>query len=252
VDLGLTGRVFLVSGGSRGLGRATAEVLVAEGARVVLSGRDPEAIRSTTESLGTDRAIGLTVDNADTSAPERLIATAVAKFGRIDGALLSVGGPPGGSSAQVTDEQWRDAFESVFLGTVRLARAVASSVSAGGALAFVLSTSVRVPIPGLGLSNGLRPGLAMVAKEMSLEFGPRGLRVNALLPGRIDTDRVRQLDAATGDPAASGRRAISVVPLGRAGSPEEFGRVAAFVLSPAASFVSGAMIPVDGGATRAL
>lgn len=252
MDLGLTGRVFLVSGGSRGLGRATAEVLVAEGARVVLSGRDPEAIRSTTESLGTDRAIGLTVDNADTSAPERLIATAVAKFGRIDGALLSVGGPPGGSSAQVTDEQWRDAFESVFLGTVRLARAVASSVSAGGALAFVLSTSVRVPIPGLGLSNGLRPGLAMVAKEMSLEFGPRGLRVNALLPGRIDTDRVRQLDAATGDPAASGRRAISVVPLGRAGSPEEFGRVAAFVLSPAASFVSGAMIPVDGGATRAL
>jgi len=252
VDLGLTGRVFLVSGGSRGLGRATAEVLVAEGARVVLSGRDPEAIRATTESLGTDRAIGLTVDNADTSAPERLIATAVAKFGRIDGALLSVGGPPGGSSAQVTDEQWRDAFESVFLGTVRLARAVASSVSAGGALAFVLSTSVRVPIPGLGLSNGLRPGLAMVAKEMSLEFGPRGLRVNALLPGRIDTDRVRQLDAATGDPAASGRRAISVVPLGRAGSPEEFGRVAAFVLSPAASFVSGAMIPVDGGATRAL
>ncbi len=252
MDLGLTGRVFLVSGGSRGLGRATAEVLVAEGARVVLSGRDPEAIRATTESLGTDRAIGLTVDNADTSAPERLIATAVAKFGRIDGALLSVGGPPGGSSAQVTDEQWRDAFESVFLGTVRLARAVASSVSAGGALAFVLSTSVRVPIPGLGLSNGLRPGLAMVAKEMSLEFGPRGLRVNALLPGRIDTDRVRQLDAATGDPAASGRRAISVVPLGRAGSPEEFGRVAAFVLSPAASFVSGAMIPVDGGATRAL
>lgn len=252
MDLGLTGRVFLVSGGSRGLGRATAEVLVAEGARVVLSGRDPEAIRATTESLGTDRAIGLTVDNADSSAPERLIATAVAKFGRIDGALLSVGGPPGGSSAQVTDEQWRDAFESVFLGTVRLARAVASSVSAGGALAFVLSTSVRVPIPGLGLSNGLRPGLAMVAKEMSLEFGPRGLRVNALLPGRIDTDRVRQLDAATGDSAAAGRRAISVIPLGRAGSPEEFGRVAAFVLSPAASFVSGAMIPVDGGATRAL
>ncbi len=252
MDLGLTGRVFLVSGGSRGLGRATAEVLVAEGARVVLSGRDPTAIRATTEALGTDRTLGLTIDNADASAPERLIATAVAKFGRIDGALLSVGGPPGGSASQVSDDQWRDAFESVFLGTVRLARAVASSVSAGGALAFVLSTSVRVPVPGLGLSNGLRPGLAMVAKEMSLEFGPRGLRVNALLPGRVDTDRVRQLDAATGDPAAAGRRAIGAIPLGRAGSPEEFGRVAAFVLSPAASFVSGAMIPVDGGATRAL
>lgn len=252
MDLGLTGRVFLVTGGSRGLGRATAEVLVAEGARVVLSGRHEPAIRMASEALGTDRAIGLAVDNADPRAPERLIATAVAKFGRIDGALISVGGPPPGASSQVEDEQWRDAFETVFLGSVRLARGVAAAVSADGSLAFVLSTSARAPIPGLGLSNGLRPGLAMVAKEMSLEFGPRGLRVNALLPGRIDTERVRNLDAATPDPAAAARRAVAGIPLGRAGRPEEFGRVAAFVLSPAGSYLSGAMVPVDGGATRSL
>lgn len=251
MDLGLTGRVFLVTGGSRGLGRATAEVLVAEGARVVLSGRNPTAITSTTEALGTDRAIGLPLDNADRRAPEQLIATAVAKFGRIDGALLSVGGPAPGASSQLADDQWRGAFETVFLGTVRLARAVASAASPDGSIAFVLSTSVRVPISGLGLSNGLRPGLAMVAKEMSVEYGPRGLRVNALLPGRIDTDRIRQLDGEGDDPGTA-RRATAAIPLGRNGRPEEFGRVAAFVLSPAASYLSGVMLAVDGGATRSL
>lgn len=251
MDLGLSGRVFLVTGGSRGLGRATAEVLVAEGARVVLSGRDPATIRTTTEALGTDRAIGLPTDNGDRRGPEQLIATAVAKFGRIDGALLSVGGPEAGASSQLEDDQWRDAFETVFLGTVRLARAVASAVAGDGSIAFVLSTAVKVPIPGLGLSNGLRPGLAMVAKEMSVEFGPRGLRVNALLPGRIDTDRVRQLDAA-GDDSAAVRRSTATIPLGRMGRPEEFGRVATFLLSPAASYLSGVLLSVDGGATRAL
>lgn len=251
MDLGLSGRVFLVTGGSRGLGRATAEVLVAEGARVVLSGRDPATIRTTTETLGTDRAIGLPMDNGDRRGPEQLIATAVAKFGRIDGALLSVGGPEAGASSQLEDDQWRDAFETVFLGTVRLARAVASAVAGDGSIAFVLSTAVKVPIPGLGLSNGLRPGLAMVAKEMSVEFGPRGLRVNALLPGRIDTDRVRQLDAA-GDDSAAVRRSTATIPLGRMGRPEEFGRVATFLLSPAASYLSGVLLSVDGGATRAL
>lgn len=250
MDLGLTGRVFLVSGGSRGLGRASAEVLVAEGARVVVTGRDPETIRAAAVALGTDRAIGLAADNADPRAPERLIATAVAKFGRIDGALLSTGSPPPGAASRVGDDEWRDAFETLFLGTVRLARAVAAAVAGDGSLAFVLSSSVRVPVAGSGVSNGLRPGLAMVAKEMSLEFGARGVRVNGLLAGRIETDRVRQSEPDDGGQAA--RRAAATIPLGRAGSPEEFGRVAAFVLSPAASYLSGAMVAVDGGATRAL
>jgi len=250
VDLGLADRVFLVTGGSRGLGRATAEVLVAEGARVVLSGRDPETVARAATELGSERALGLAVDNTDARAAERLIATAVAKFGRLDGALLSTGGPVAGSVASLTDQQWRTAFESVFLGVVRLARAVAAHAGAGSSLALVLSSSVAAPIPGLSLSNGLRPGLAGLTKDMAGEFGPRGLRVNALLPGRIETDRTRDLDAHAGGPAT--RRSAAAIPLGRSGRPEEFGRVAAFVLSPAASYVHGALLAVDGGSTRSL
>lgn len=245
MDLQLTDRVFLVTGGSRGLGRATAEVLVAEGARVVISGRDAGTVARTAAELGTDRALGLAVDNADGRAAERLIATAVAKFGRLDGALLSTGGPPAGSVTTLTDQQWRSAFETVFLGVIRLARAVASQVTDGGSLALVLSTSVTAPIAGLSLSNGLRPGLAGLTKDMAAEFGPRGLRVNALLPGRIETERSRELGGAA-------RRPPTAIPLGRSGRPEEFGRVAAFVLSPAASYVDGALIPVDGGSTRSM
>ena len=116
----------------------------------------------------------------------------------------------------------------------------------------MLSSSVRSPIPGLAVSNGLRPGLAMVAKSMADELGARNVRVNGLLPGRIDTDRLRELDERTGRPGPARRDSEARIPLGRYGRPEEFGRVAAFVLSPAASYLSGAMVPVDGGAIRAL
>jgi 3-oxoacyl-[acyl-carrier protein] reductase len=251
MDLGLDGCVFIVSGGSRGLGLATARVLVAEGARVVLSGRDGHAVLAASAQLRTDLAIGIAADNADPQAAERLVAAAVARFGRLDGALVSVGGPPGGRVDQVDDASWRAAFESVFLGSLRLARAVAGQLPPrGGAIAFVLSTSVREPLPGLALSNGLRPGLAMVAKEMADELGPRNIRVNGLLPGRIATDRLRGRDTAR--PEADVAAARAAVPMGRDGTAQEFGRVAAFVLSPAASYLTGAMIPVDGGVLRGL
>jgi 3-oxoacyl-[acyl-carrier protein] reductase len=116
----------------------------------------------------------------------------------------------------------------------------------------VLSSSVRSPLPHMAISNGLRPGLAMVAKTLADELGPAGVRVNGLLPGRIGTDRVAELDAATGDPERARLAALEQIPLGRYGDPEEFGRVAAFLLSPASSFVSGAMVPVDGGMLRSL
>ena len=122
----------------------------------------------------------------------------------------------------------------------------------GGSIAFVLSSSVRAPLADMAISNGLRPGLAMVAKTLADELGPAGVRVNALLPGRVGTDRVAELDAATGDADAARASAMSAIPLGRYGEPEEFGRVAAFLLSPASSFVSGSMLPVDGGMLRAL
>jgi 3-oxoacyl-[acyl-carrier protein] reductase len=174
----------------------------------------------------------------------------MSSYGRLDGALLSVGGPPQGPALSLTDEQWRSAFDSVFLGAVRLARAVVDALPAeGGALAFVLSTSVKAPIAGLAASNGLRPGLAMLAKTMADELGPQDVRVNGLMPGRVRTDRILELD---GDDPEVPKRIASGIPLRRYGEPAEFGRVAAFLLSPAASYVTGAMVPVDGGAVRAL
>lgn len=242
MDLGLTDRVYLVTGGSRGLGYATASALVAEGAKVVLTGRSPERVSAAAAELG---AVGAACDNADPATPGRLLAVAREVYGRVDGLLVSVGGPPPGSVTSASDEQWRDAFESVFLGAVRLAREVAASLGDGGSIAFVLSSSVRVPIAALGISNGLRPGLAMVAKSMANELGPRGVRVNGLLPGRIATDRMAMLDErSTPEQRAA---TLAAIPLGRPGEPEEFGRVAAFVLSPAASYLTGSMIAVDGG-----
>lgn len=252
MDLDLTDRVFLVTGGARGLGRATAECLVAEGARVVISGRSDESLTAAVAALGEERALSLVADNADPATPGRLLAAARDTWGRVDGALLSVGGPPPGPVAAVTDEQWTVAFETVFLGAVRLAREIGAALPHGGSLALVLSSSVRAPLANMAVSNGLRPGLAMVAKNLADELGPAGVRVNALLPGRVGTDRVAELDAATGDPEAARERAVAGIPLGRYGEPEEFGRAATFLLSPAASFLSGVMLPVDGGMLRAL
>jgi 3-oxoacyl-[acyl-carrier protein] reductase len=133
-----------------------------------------------------------------------------------------------------------------------LATSIAAELGDGGSIAFVLSTSVKAPIPGLGISNGLRPGLAMAAKTLADELGPRGIRVNGLLPGRVDTERIKELDALSGDPETARVRGAAAIPLGRYGEPAEFGRVAAFLLSPAASYLTGVMVPVDGGISRGL
>lgn len=247
MDLGLKDRVYVVTGATRGLGNATARELVADGAKVIVSGRDEESVAEAAAELGPN-AVGVAVDNADPAAAARLIGAAREHFGRFNGVLVSVGGPPAGFVADNTDEQWQTAFESVFLGAVRLARAAAAEMEAGGVIGFVLSGSVYEPIPGLTISNGLRPGLAGFAKSLSDELGPRGIRVVGLLPGRIDTDRVRQLDALSADPEATRAASESRIPLRRYGAPEEFGRVAAFLMSPAASYLTGVMVPVDGGA----
>lgn len=241
MDLGLNERVFVVTGGARGLGRATADTLVAEGARVVLSGRHQDTLDAAVAELG-EQATGVATDNADPATPGRLIAAAKEKWGRLDGALISVGGPPTGTVSETSDEAWTRSFESVFLGAVRVAREVADALGDGGTITFVLSSSVRSPLPNMAISNGLRPGLAMTAKALADELGPRGIRVNGLLPGRVATERLLEL----------GANSAEGIPLGRVGEPAEFGRVAAFLMSPASGFVSGAMVPVDGGMVRAL
>ncbi|MET8553598.1 SDR family oxidoreductase [Streptomyces sp. NPDC004959] len=239
MDLGLKDRVFAVTGATRGLGYATAEALVAEGAKVVVTGRKQESADAAAARLGAG-AVGVGGDNADPVLPGRLVATARERFGRFDGVLVSVGGPPPGFFGDLDDEGWRASFESVFLGAVRLARTAAAELGEGGAIGFVLSSSVHEPIPGLTLSNGLRPALAGVAKSLASELGPRGIRVFGVLPGKIDTARIRELHGGPADPSG--------IPLGRLGTPEEFGRTTAFLLSPAASYVTGVMLPVDGGA----
>jgi 3-oxoacyl-[acyl-carrier protein] reductase len=252
MDLGLADRVYILTGASRGLGFATAEALVADGAKVVVSARDADRLAGAVAALGDSSATGVVADLADPAAPQQLIDAAMSRYGRLDGALVSVGGPALGSVASLSDEQWRHAFETVFLGSIRLARTVAGALSDGGAIALVLSTSVKSPLPGLGLSNGLRPGLAMAAKDMANEFAPGGIRVLSLMPGRVLTDRNRELFAATGDAAAAQKDIEDKVPMGRLGEPGEFGKVAAFVLSPAASYLTGLSLPVDGGLLAAL
>ncbi|MGI8577820.1 MAG: SDR family oxidoreductase [Nocardioidaceae bacterium] len=252
MDLGLTDRVYIVTGGTRGLGKAAAHALVAEGAKVVVSSRSAGNVEACVAELGAGSTVGVVADNADVQTPGALVSAARQRFGRLDGMLISVGGPPAGSLLGMTDEQWRASFESIFLGALRLATTVAPELPSGGSIVFVLSTSAKQPIANLAMSNGLRPGLAMAAKTLADELGPRGIRVNGLLPGRVNTERVQELDAATDDPAKALAAHTKTIPLRRYGRPEEFGRAAAFLLSPGSAYITGAMLPVDGGLTRPL
>jgi len=244
MDLGLSGRAFVVTAASSGLGRASAAALVAEGARVVVVARRGEVLTELTHDLdrlapsgpdGGPAAVALTGDVGDPATGPRACALALDTFGRLDGALVSVGGPPAGSVRSTTAEQWRSAFDAVFLAALGVTEAVLQAGTAPDlAVGWVLSTSV------------------MLVKQLSDEVGPDGTRVVGLMPGRVDTERVRHLDGLAEDPAAARRTAEAGIPLRRYGRPEEFGRVAAFVLSPAASYLTGCVIPVEGGALRTL
>ncbi|MGI9136810.1 MAG: SDR family oxidoreductase [Candidatus Nanopelagicales bacterium] len=257
MDLELDSRVFIVSGGSKGLGRATAQSLVREGAKVVLLARDSDRVESVARSLG-DSAVAVAGDLDDPTIATRAIELARDRFGRLDGALVSVGGPPAGSVLTTTDEQWNSAFGSVFLGGLRLMREVARATAVpdvespgrGSSIAVVLSSSAVQVLTGITISNGLRPGLAMLVTDLADEVGPFDVRVNGLLPGRFDTERVRELDESTGDAEANRRRLSAGIPLRRYGQAEEFARIATFLLSPMSSYVSGTLVAVDGGATR--
>jgi 3-oxoacyl-[acyl-carrier protein] reductase len=253
MDLGLGGRGYLLTGASRGLGFATARALVDDGARVLVSSRSAASVDAAAAALGgAPAATGVAADLADAAAAEDLVGAAVDRLGRVDGALISVGGPAPGSVLAVPEEAWRAGVDSVLLGPLRLIRALVPHLAEGAAIGLVLSTSVRQPIGHLAISNGLRPGLAMTAKALADELGPRGIRVFGLLPGTIATDRITEIEAASGDPAAARARTEAAIPLRRVGRPEEFGAVAAFALSPAASYLTGTMLAVDGGVTRAL
>jgi 3-oxoacyl-[acyl-carrier protein] reductase len=241
----LDGKTFVVGGASRGIGRAISAELVGAGAHVVALSRSGDAVDGATPVAG---------DIADPGTPARVRA---ALPGRLDGVVVNSGGPPLGQALDLSDDDWRGSYELLIGGPLRLLRALVPLMGEGGAILFVTSSSVRQPIAGLDTSNVLRPGVAALAKVLARELGPTGIRVNSIAPGRIETDRLRGNDARRAE--REGRSVEEVrsaseaeIPLRRYGQAEELGRVAAFLLSGAASYVSGAAIQVDGALVSAI
>ena len=254
MDLGLEGARALVGGGSGGLGGAIAGALRDEGARVGLIGRPGEKLDAAAKALG---ALAVPADLATADGPARAIDEAVAAFGGLDLLVVNSGGPPPGLFEELDEEAWGKAIDGTLWSAIRLLRAALPHLREGRdpAVLVNLSSSAREPIPGLTTSNLLRPGLAGLIKSLTAEIAP--VRINGLAPGRIATDRIAQIDTARA--AQTGlsreeieRQTIARIPLGRYGDPMELGRVAAFLLSPAASYVTGAIVPIDGGMIKAL
>jgi 3-oxoacyl-[acyl-carrier protein] reductase len=254
VDLGLKGRRALVGGGSSGLGAGIATVLAAEGARVAIVGRTRERLDVAAAVMP---AVPIVADLGQPDGPGSAVASAVDQLGGLDLLVVNSGGPPPGTFEQLDEAAWARAIEGTLLSAVRTVRAALPHLRAGqeAAIVIILSSSVREPVAGLTSSNTLRPGLVGLVKDLAAQIAP--IRINGLAPGRFDTDRVRSLDElrANADGLAVEevrRRMEARIPLGRYGTTAEMGRVGAFLLSPAASYVTGVIVPVDGGMVRAL
>jgi 3-oxoacyl-[acyl-carrier protein] reductase len=254
VDLGLTGARALVGGGSGGLGGAIAEALRAEGALVGLAARPSTRLDDAAARLG---ATAVPADLSTADGPASAVAAAVDAFGGLDLLVVNSGGPPPGRFDELDEAAWQAAIDGTLWSALRLLRAAMPHLRDGRdpAILVILSSSAREPIPGLTTSNLLRPGLAGLIKSLVEEIVP--VRINGIAPGRLATGRIAQIDAAIartrGVPIEDVQRnTLDRIPLGRYGDPPELGRVAAFLLSPAASYVTGAIVPIDGGMVRAL
>jgi 3-oxoacyl-[acyl-carrier protein] reductase len=263
MDYQLTGRVAVVNAASRGLGRGVAEALAAEGARLVISSRTQADIERAAEQISAAHATDVVAVAADVSLPgtaERLVSTAIDRFGAVDILVNNSGGPPGGTFADFDDAAWQRAFDLLLLNVVRMTRAALPYLRASGCgrIVNIASSSVKEPIPGLILSNSLRAGVVGLAKTLADELAPDQITVNNVLPGRILTDRLRgpfigpARQAGIDVDELARAEVAREVPLGRVGEPADLAGLVAFLCSPAASYLTGVTIAVDGGRMRAI
>ena len=262
MDLGLTNKVAIVGGASKGLGFAVARVLAAEGAHVVIAARDEDGIERAAAEINAGkggRAVAVAADLSKADQITRWVATAMDQFGGVDLLFANTGGPPAGTVLSFDDMAWQSAFELLLLSVIRSVRLVVPSMRArgGGAIVVGTSSTVKEPFPNLALSNVMRAGVTSLVKTLSLELAADRIRVNSLLPGRISTDRLTHLDEIHAKQAGipleeQQQRGASAIPLGRYGAPDDFGRAGAFLLSEAASYITGAALQVDGGLLKGL
>jgi 3-oxoacyl-[acyl-carrier protein] reductase len=262
MDLGLKNKVAMVGGASKGLGFAIAKALAGEGAQVVIASRDAEAIARAAHTINREtggQAIAVAADLSKADAIARWHAATLEQFGGVDLLFANTGGPPAGTALGFDDAAWQAAFELLLMSVIRTVRLVVPSMRArgGGAILVGTSSTVKEPVPSLALSNVMRSGVTSLVKTLSLELAPEKIRVNTLVPGRIATDRLRQLDEISAKKAGIAldeqqQRGAATIPVGRYGAPDDFGRVGAFLLSDAAAYITGTSVAVDGGLIKAI
>ncbi len=257
MDLKLKGKNIFVAASTKGLGYATALAAAMEGASVVVGSRDEASVSKAAETIAKksgSTCLGIRLDMRELSSINRWIKEGTNALGPVSGLLVNAGGPPPGGFFDFSDDDWEDAFELTLLSSIRLIReAVDHFDKEGGSILTLTSSSVKEPIANLILSNVMRSGVVSLVKSLSRELAPRHIRVNNIIPGFFDTDRLKNLDRNTAEaqdiPVEVVReKREQLIPAGRYGNPDEFGTAAAFLLSPASAYATGLSFTIDGGA----